>query len=231
MLAATVASDPTKPLLTYYDDALGERTELSGATLTNWVSKTANMVVDNGGLVVGDRAAIGLPAHWQSAAVMLGCWTAGLVVIPEPAAADVAFVYVDNATHEWPATERYALNLHPFAMPMRDVPDGYFDFNAEVRAYGDHFYPVEPVLPSADAMIEGGRDWSHSALVMDAAERARQLGISGGRVLIDTDVHPDPRDWLLAPLSAGASIVLCRNTETSRMPGRADSERVTQVVD
>ncbi len=53
MLAVRVANNPTLPLLTYYDDALGERTELSGATLLNWVSKTANMVVDNGGLVVG----------------------------------------------------------------------------------------------------------------------------------------------------------------------------------
>jgi uncharacterized protein (TIGR03089 family) len=230
MLAATVAIDPTQPLLTYYDDASGERTELSGATLANWVSKTANMVIDNGGLVIGDRAALGLPPHWQCAAVLLGCWSAGLIVIPEPAPADVAFVFVENATHEWPATERYALNLHPLALPMRDVPDGYLDFNTEVRAYGDHFYPIEPVLPPADALTEGGRDWTHSALVMDAAERARRLGIDGGRVIIDADVHPDPRDWLLAPLSAGASIVLCRNTDPMRTAGRAESERATHVL-
>lgn len=230
MLAVRVANNPTLPLLTYYDDALGERTELSGATLLNWVSKTANMVVDNGGLVVGDRASVGLPPHWQSAAVLLGCWTAGLVVATEPVAADVAFVYVDNATHEWPATDRYALNLHPFALPMREVPDGYFDFNAEVRTYGDHFYPQDPVLPASDALTDGGRDWSHSALVMEAFERARALGITGGRVIVDADTYPDPRDWLLAPLSVGASIVLCRNTDPARTANRADSERATRVV-
>ena len=65
---------------------------------------------------------------------------------------------------------------------------------------------------------------------MDAAERAHRLGITGGRVLIDADTYPDPRDWLLAPLSAGASIVLCRNTDPTRTANRAESERVTHVV-
>ena len=49
--------DPTRPLLTWYDDATGERTELSGATLANWVAKTANLLVDGLGLGPGDRAA------------------------------------------------------------------------------------------------------------------------------------------------------------------------------
>src|SRR5688572_3007266 len=43
LFASAVAVDPTRPLLTWYDDATGERTELSGATLDNWVAKTANL--------------------------------------------------------------------------------------------------------------------------------------------------------------------------------------------
>jgi hypothetical protein len=38
VFAAAVRKDPTTPLLTWYDDATGDRTELSGATLDNWVS-------------------------------------------------------------------------------------------------------------------------------------------------------------------------------------------------
>ena len=45
-LAAFVAVDPTRPLLTWYDDGNGERVELSGATLANWVAKTANLLVN-----------------------------------------------------------------------------------------------------------------------------------------------------------------------------------------
>ncbi len=72
--------DPTRPLYTLYDDAVGERTELSGRSLANWVNKTANLLVDGCGLGVGDVAAVRLPAHWQTAAVLLGCWSAGLLV-------------------------------------------------------------------------------------------------------------------------------------------------------
>src|SRR5262250_1034661 len=78
---ALVAPDPTRPLLTWYDDGSGERTELSGATLANWVAKTANLLVDGAGLGPGDRALVLLPPHWQTAAVLLGCWSAGLSVI------------------------------------------------------------------------------------------------------------------------------------------------------
>src|SRR2546430_5289281 len=80
LLAAAVAADPTRPLLTWYDDGTGERTELSGATLANWVAKTANLLVDGVGLDPGDRAAALLPPHWQTAAVLLGCWAGGVDV-------------------------------------------------------------------------------------------------------------------------------------------------------
>src|SRR2546430_14952911 len=78
--AAVVAVDPTRPILTWYDDGTGERTELSGATLANWVAKTANLFVDGLGLGPGDHAVVLLPPHWQTAAVLLGAWSAGLTV-------------------------------------------------------------------------------------------------------------------------------------------------------
>jgi uncharacterized protein (TIGR03089 family) len=110
---ALVAPDPTRPLLTFYDDATGERTELSGATLGNWVAKTANTLVDDLDLEPGQWAAIGLPPHWQTAAVLLACWTVGLAVTTAPDPAEVAFVSVAAAGDEWPAVERYVLGLHP----------------------------------------------------------------------------------------------------------------------
>ena len=227
-LAATVSADPTRPQLTFYDDATDERTELSGATLMNWVAKTANMITDDGGLGIGDRASVGLPPHWQTAAVLLACWTAGLAVAIGPEPAEVAFVYVDDATHEWPAIERYALNLHPLALPLRDAPDGFSDFNSEVRVHGDHFYPAVAVRPETEALIRPDRTITHAELLAIAAERAAHLGIAGGRVLIDVDTYSDVVDWLLAPLVAGASIVLCRNMDRDREGSRAASERATQ---
>src|SRR5215468_10131545 len=46
LLAKALTRDPARPLLTYYDDATGERAELSAATLANWVAKTANLLQD-----------------------------------------------------------------------------------------------------------------------------------------------------------------------------------------
>src|SRR5215813_5255739 len=107
--AATVAQRPDQPLITFYDDATGERTELSGATLRNWVAKTANMLVDDLDLRPGQWAAVGLPPHWQTAAVLLGCWTIGLAVTTSPDPAEAAFVAAGRPgdqtgpTAQWPA--------------------------------------------------------------------------------------------------------------------------------
>ncbi|WP_374609845.1 TIGR03089 family protein, partial [Gordonia sp. (in: high G+C Gram-positive bacteria)] len=54
-------TDHSRPLLTYYDDATGERTELSAATLGNWAAKTANYLRDEIGVAEGDVVAVDLP--------------------------------------------------------------------------------------------------------------------------------------------------------------------------
>jgi uncharacterized protein (TIGR03089 family) len=217
--AATVAADPARPVITWYDDAVGDRTELSGATLANWVAKTANLLVDGCGLGPGDRAAVLLPPHWQTAAVLLGCWSAGLAVAgPAPEPVDVLFAgpggWLAKAEH-WPAGDRYALALAPLAAPLRTVPAGFADYVVEVRGYGDHF----------TAYADSGD------LVPRALARAAQLGIGGDdRVLVDAGAHGDPVDWLLAPLLAGASVVLCGHMDADRVAGRVAAEKVTRVL-
>lgn len=245
---SALAADPARPALTFYDDATGERTELSGATLANWIAKTANMLVDDCGLGPGDLAAACLPPHWQSAAVLLGCWAAGLAVAVEPARepaagsakdaaagsapADVAFISATlveaDGSGGWTlaegAADRYVLGLHPLGLPLPSAPDGYLDYNAEVRAHADHF-STQPVTPD-DLAMPG---LTHARACQLAVERAETLGIEG-RVLIDAGSHSDPMDWLLAPLAAGASTVLCANLDRSKIDARVAAERVTRVI-
>ncbi|MGK5680989.1 TIGR03089 family protein [Actinoplanes sp. URMC 104] len=226
VLAAAVRRDPASPLLTFYDDASGDRTELSGATLDNWVSKTANLLTDGLGLGTGDVAAVALPPHWQTAAILLGVWSAGVgAEITDPESADVLFSTPDRTTTT-KAPDRYATGLLPFAMPLRELPTGFADFVLEVRQFGDHF-PGRPVGAADPAL----NDRTHGDVVQAAYARATELGIAtGGRVLIDAGTHPDPVDWLLAPLAAGASIVLCANLDPAKVTGRVDAEKVTLVV-
>lgn len=65
------------PLLTYYDDATGERTELTAHQLGGWAARSAGLLRDDCGLRAGDRVAVLLPPHWRTAAVLLGAWAVG----------------------------------------------------------------------------------------------------------------------------------------------------------
>jgi uncharacterized protein (TIGR03089 family) len=219
LLAAAVARDPARPLLTWYDDAIGERTELSGATLANWVAKTANLLVDGIGFGPGDRAAVLLPPHWQTAAVLLGCWAAGgSVTVGPPEPVEVLFAAPDliDESAAWPAGERYATALAPLAAPLRQVPAGVTDYVIEVRTHGDQFTPYPGGGPQ------------DADLCVRAARRAADAGIGvDDRVLVDTAQHPDPVDWLLAPLAAGATVVACGNVDPGRRAARIDVEKVT----
>lgn len=219
VFADAIATDPARPLLTWYDDATGERTELSGATLANWVAKTANLLVDELALSPGAAAGVLLPPHWQTAAVLLGCWSAGLTVADTPGDVDVLFAAADRVAEAdaWPAGDRYALALAPFAAPLREVPAGFADYVVEVRTHGDHFTPYSP----------GGG----AALPARAEARATELGIDpGDRLLIDAARHPDPVDWLLSPLVRQASVVLCGNLDATRLDSRVASEKVTRTL-
>src|SRR5277367_6741635 len=80
LLAHELSRDGSRPFLTYYDDASSERVELSIATTINWVAKTANYLADDHGVDSGDLVTVRLPLHWQTAIVLLACWSAGAQV-------------------------------------------------------------------------------------------------------------------------------------------------------
>jgi uncharacterized protein (TIGR03089 family) len=223
---AAVRADPTRPLLTFYDDATGERTELSGATLANWVAKTANLLVDGCGLGPGDRVAVLLPPHWQTAAVLLGVWTAGLTVTGGHDA-EVAFAALDRLDEAPDAPDRFALGLTPMALPLRDVPKGFVDYVAEVRGHGDDFRPAFPIR-SADLALD---NTTHEETLRAAQGIAVAAGIGAqDRVLVDASERPYPLVWLLAPLSVGASIVLCVNLDATKVEARREAERITRSL-
>jgi uncharacterized protein (TIGR03089 family) len=215
---AMISVDPTRPLMTFYDDGTGERVELSGATLANWVAKTANLLVDGVGLGPGQVAVVRLPPHWQTAAILLGCWLAGLTVdLDRGSGADVGFVTTSD--EPMPADETFALSLAPLGQPFRSgPPPGTQDFTIDVRRYGDEL-PRIAAAPGLTALSDGT---THAELVAAGAAAAVP---ASSRVLIDADAAPDPRTWLVAPLVAGASVVLCRNLDQALLAERLASER------
>ncbi|HEV7756751.1 MAG TPA: TIGR03089 family protein [Mycobacteriales bacterium] len=232
LLAAALRRDPAGPLFTFYDDRTGERVELSSSTLDNWVAKTANLLTDGAGLGPGDHATVLLPAHWQTAAVLLGCWAAGLTVATEGAVADVTFAAADRVVEslDTGAADVYLLSLAPLGARLREVPAGTQDYAVEVPGYGDHF-PGGRVTPATPALAAAGQETGHAAAVAAATTRAAELGLGpGDRLLVVESPRVGVLDWLLAPLAGGASVVLVRGADPASLPRRAADERVTATL-
>jgi uncharacterized protein (TIGR03089 family) len=238
LLTAALQADPARPLLTFYDDATGERTELSATTLAGWVAKTAGLAQDELAIESGDRVAVLLPAHWQTAAVLLGCWAAGAVIDTDPTGA--AAVFCDEPRLHWLRSQArsartsgsgqvVALPLLPLGRPFPTPPAGALDYAAIVPGQPDVFMPYAPVPDDAPA-VPG---LTGAELVAAVRKSAADQGISAtDRVLITRPWNgfADWRDCLLAPLAAGASIVLCANADNSPLARRIESERATMVI-
>jgi uncharacterized protein (TIGR03089 family) len=203
MLRRRISTDGGSPLITFYDDATGERIELSAVTLDNWVAKTANLLVDGLGLGPGDTAAVVLPLHWLTPVVALGCLAAGLRLdSAEETDAAVVFVSEDllSAGLRPEADEVLGVSLRPMAAPMTFDDPTVTDFLTEVRGYGDYFSGAGANAPAVSP-------------------------VSGRIMLTATALDIE---LLLGILAGTGSLVLCRNTDRSKLPDRIASERVTE---
>ena len=147
-----MAADPVGPRITYYDDATGERIELSTVTLGNWAAKTGNLLRDELGAGPGSRVAVLLPSHWQTAAVLFGIWWIGAEVVLTPVA-DIALCTVDrlpDADDAVGAGEVAVLSLDPFGKPAAGLPVGVTDYATSVRVHGDQISPELQPGPALD---------------------------------------------------------------------------------
>jgi uncharacterized protein (TIGR03089 family) len=243
LLTEVLRRDAAAPLVTHYDDATDERIELSGTTLANWVAKTANLLQDEFDVGPGSTVAVALPIHWQTAAVLLAIWSCGAAAVETAAEDDGQLATVDlvlaaqdrlpaleEATRTDGGAELLGLSLHPLGMGMTGYVGPARDFALEVRAHGDAFFPHQRPDPGAPGLCVGGLELTLGGLVEAASELAARLGlVAGDRVLLDerTAAEAGPVAWLLAPLTAGASLVIYRNPVADRVARRAADERVT----
>ena len=199
LLDRRLAADPGQPLLTFYDDATGERTELSVKTFANWVSKTANLYADELMLDPGDAIRIDLPPHWLGPVFLGAAWACGLEVGDD---AEVAVVGPDG--FDSGARTTLACALHPFATRFpHPLPEGVLDHGVLWPAQSDVFSPV------------------------DATELDLPVG-DDRRVITDLDPLSEEGRRLLVGLVAGrGSLVLVAHPDEGRWPAHSQSERAT----
>ncbi|MBO2448459.1 TIGR03089 family protein [Actinomadura barringtoniae] len=248
LLRRRVESDPSRPLVTFYDDRTGERVELSAKTFDNWVAKTANLLVDGLGAAPGDRVVPALPPHWQTAVWLMASWAAGLVVEPvdpagpfvpgEPVSASGPYILaaaeeaLEDLANDPEADEVVGLSLHALGGPLSSAPAGVTDYAVEVRAYGDRFVPDTGVTSESPALTVTNTTFSAAELVREATVAAEKWGLDAqDRVLVDMSYTTlgGLLTGLLAPLASGASVIIQRNFDKDSLDRRVSLEHVTAV--
>ncbi|WP_216351573.1 TIGR03089 family protein [Mycobacterium colombiense] len=228
ILDPMLRADPVGPRITYYDDATGERIELSGVTLANWAAKTGNLLRDELGAGPGSRVAILLPAHWQTAAVLFGVWWIGAeAVLAGPA--DLALCTaqrLDEADDAVSGGEVAVLSLDPFGRPAPDLPIGVTDYATAVRVHGDQIVPEPSPGPAL-----GGR--SVDEVLADCQSSAAARGLTSGDRVLSGASWSEPAelvDGLLAIMAVGGSLVQVANADPAGQERRIETEKVTRVL-
>lgn len=215
-LLGPLLADPHRPALVVYTAA--GRTELSVATLANWAAKVAGLLVDELGCRPGDQVLVRLPAGWQTAGVLLGCWWAGCVVTDQDGAAGVAAFVApgDDAA----ADEVFVVSGHPLGAPAADLAAHQRDFGSAVLIHADRFSP--PAVNGSDPAVATEEGLLSVDDLLAAARAAAPE--PAARVLSTADWElPDGVLELLGPLAAAGSLVQLAG------PGTPDVEHVRSV--
>jgi len=221
VLQQTLRADAARPLVTFYDDASGERTELSATTYANWVAKTASLLVEELDLERGGRLLVDLPTHWLTPVFAGAAWTVGLCVVTEGDAdavvcgPDSLTAYAGHAA----SVPVVASALHPLGMRFADpLPDGVHDFGVEVWSQPDAFVPWDPPTDDDEAL-----PGTTQAALLDGGGR---LVAPGGRLLTTVGPLEEPATLVDALVGHG-STVWWRNPDPETRSRKVGIERTT----
>lgn len=204
-LLAPRRSDAT-PWLTWYSHS-GERIELSGKVFDNWVAKSANLLGECFDLEEESLVVLDLPSHWKSLVLGLASLHHGATLLAaddDRAANATLWITQDPEDQRIPgSTEILAVN--PAAMALSfgaELGPVAEDYNANVRTYGDQFYP-SAVSGTAVAL----RDSVGNALSL--AELFAPEVSALGNILVRADIPVlQLLPYAVAQWKAGDSIVL-----------------------
>ena len=198
---AGITVEPGRPRLTWYD--ADERVELSGHVLDNWVTKTANLLVEEYQSGPGTCVLLDLPVHWRAVVWAMATWrVGGCVVLPgeEHSGCDVV---VTDRPEGFRGTEVVAVALPVLARRFEGaLPPGALDAAGAVMTYGDVLTWMPEPDTLAPALVAGGLVVSHAGLLAWAAD-------SSGGVTADDDGAPRV---LLEPASDGDRSVVLAST-------------------
>lgn len=233
ILDPLLRTDPGRPLITFYDFATGERTELSVTTYANWVAKSASLLVEECDLERGQRLLVDLPPHWLGPVMLGAAWSVGLEVVwPTGEGAqtdpDVDAVVCGGAD----GLARYATRagdmpviasaLLPMGTRFSDpTPDGVLDLGVEIWSQPDSFVAWDP---------PAGTDLGVAGLTQDDLWAASAAGtVTRGERLLTAENPASPCGlpaWT-GPLVQSGSLVIAVHGDDEQLSATCTSERAT----
>lgn len=172
---------PSSPRLIWYGTG-GERVELSGRVLDNWVAKTSNLLVDELDADENSGVLLAMPPHWRSLCWVLATWQIGATLTLEPLQMDgagphttgtkpAADVVVTTEPDRYAAVtgpDQYLVAVALGALQMQwdgDLPADTVDYAGEVRSHADEYLPLSEPDPDSDALQYGGSSISYGQLL------------------------------------------------------------------
>lgn len=233
VLAEILRSDPARPRVTFYEDTpgptQGERIELSGKVVNNWISKAGNALQDEYDLGPGSVVRLALPPHWRALYWAFAVWSiGGTVDCADDGAPDLLICDDPDlaATLDPPAdvvlvTLAALARVHPGT-----VPAGVMDEARELATYGDQFSARADPAPDDVALISGRGHTAYKSVV------PQRDWPTGSRVSLSGDLA-DVLESTLAAWAVDGSVVLARRgqiVESEDRPERLASEGVTLTL-
>lgn len=209
-LLAVLVADPGRPRLTWYG-AGGERIELSGHVLDNWVTKTTNLLLEEYDVGPGARVRLDLPQHWRTVVWALAVWRAGGSVVLD-GADDVDLLVTHRPDDAPEGVDVVAVALPALARAFDGpLPPGVVDAASAVMTYPDALGWLPAVDPAAPALVTADGVVAHADLV-DAARGGTAPVTPGVRLLLEATAATPSAEVLttaLALYAADGSLVLC----------------------
>ncbi|GAB6983905.1 TIGR03089 family protein [Nocardioides pyridinolyticus] len=224
VLTRQLRADAGRPFITFYDDATGERVELSVTTYANWVAKTASLLSEEHDLERGQTIRIDLPPHWLGPVFLGAAWTVGLVVgEDDPDAVVCGPASLDRWAAHADEIPVLACSLLPLGVRFADpLPPGVHDVGIEVWSQPDAFTAWDPPGPD-DLAVPGltqGEMWRAAA--------AGSLLTDGGRLLSEANpASPPGLASFTEPLARDGSLVLVTHPGPGRLDAVSTAERTT----
>ncbi|MBD8043127.1 TIGR03089 family protein [Arthrobacter sp. Sa2BUA2] len=155
ILSTLRTEQATSPALIWYGPD-GERVELSGRVLDNWVAKTSNFAIEELDVEPGTTVQLDMPVHWKSLVWALAAWQTGCLLSLSAAAQAGVRVTAAEPQATAPGELVVAVALPALAMAWPgSLPAGAVDYTAEVRSFADVYTGPAAPAGAGDALAAG----------------------------------------------------------------------------